>query len=98
MSEIRILLADDHAVIRSGLRLVLEREPGFRVVAEAADGKDAIRLAAELSPDVAVLDVAMPYAGLGLGEWVTCCLERAREERPVELLWWDLSPEWAPFR
>ena len=60
MSEIRILLADDHAVIRSGLRLVLEREPGFRVVAEAADGKDAIRLAAELSPDVAVLDVAMP--------------------------------------
>ena len=53
-------LADDHAVIRSGLRLVLEREPGFRVVAEAADGKDAIRLAAELSPDVAVLDVAMP--------------------------------------
>ena len=60
MSEIRILLADDHAVIRSGLRLVLEREPGFRVVAEAADGKDAIRLAAELTPDVAVLDVAMP--------------------------------------
>ena len=60
MSEIRILLADDHAVIRSGLRLVLEREPGFRVVAEAADGKDAIRLAMELTPDVAVLDVAMP--------------------------------------
>ena len=60
MSEIRILLADDHAVIRSGLRLVLEREPGFRVVAEAADGKDAIRLAAEHTPDVAVLDVAMP--------------------------------------
>ena len=60
MSEIRILLADDHAVIRSGLRLVLEREPGFRVVAEAADGKDAIRLAADLTPDVAVLDVAMP--------------------------------------
>ncbi len=60
MSEVRILLADDHAVIRSGLRLVLEREPGFRVVAEAADGKEAIRLAAELTPDVAVLDVAMP--------------------------------------
>lgn len=47
---------------------------------------------------VSVLDVAMPYAGLGLGEWVTCCLERAREERPVELLWWDLAPEWAPYR
>jgi TolB-like protein/Flp pilus assembly protein TadD len=47
---------------------------------------------------VSVLDVAMPYAGLGLGEWVACCLDRAREERPAELLWWELSPEWAPYR
>ncbi len=58
--EIRILLADDHIVIRGGLRLVLERELGFRVVGEAADGKEAIKLAQDLSPDVAVLDVAMP--------------------------------------
>lgn len=58
--EIRILLADDHVVIRGGLRLVLERELGFRVVGEAADGKEAIKLAQDLSPDVAVLDVAMP--------------------------------------
>ncbi len=57
---IRILLADDHLVIRGGLRLVLEREPGLTVVGEAADGREAIRLAQELSPDVAVLDVAMP--------------------------------------
>ena len=47
---------------------------------------------------VSVLDVAMPYAGLGLAEWVTCCLDRAQEERPAELLWWRLAPEWKGFR
>lgn len=77
MSEIRILLADDHAVIRSGLRLVLEREPGFRVVAEAADGKEAIRLAAELTPDVAVLDVAMPnFNGIEAARQITAATAR----------------------
>ncbi len=60
MADIRIILADDHIVIRSGLRLVLEREPGFIVVGEAADGKEAIQLAQDLCPGVAVLDVAMP--------------------------------------
>ena len=69
----------------------------------AGEAVEANRLADELGSlsnrrYVSVLDVAMPYAGLGLGEWVTCCLERAREERPVELLWWDLSPEWGPYR
>lgn len=60
MADIRIILADDHIVIRSGLRLVLERAPGFIVVGEAADGKEAIQLAQDLCPGVAVLDVAMP--------------------------------------
>ena len=60
MAEIRLILADDHAVIRSGLRLVLERQPEFKVVGEAADGSEAITLAEQLLPDVAVLDVAMP--------------------------------------
>ena len=60
MPDIRMILADDHLVIRRGLRLVLEREPGFIVVGEAADGKEAIQLAQDLSPEVAVLDVAMP--------------------------------------
>ena len=60
MGEIRLILADDHAVIRSGLRLVLERQPEFKVVGEAADGSEAITLAEKLLPDVAVLDVAMP--------------------------------------
>jgi len=69
----------------------------------SGDSDEANRLADELGTlshrrYVSVLDVAMPYAGLGLGEWVTCCLERAREERPVEMLWWDLAPEWAPYR
>jgi two-component system response regulator NreC len=60
MKEIRILLADDHTVMRSGLRVLLERQPGFRVVAEASDGRQTVDLAGEVSPDVAVVDVAMP--------------------------------------
>ena len=58
--SIRILLADDHAVMRTGLRLVLERQSDFEVVAEAADGREAVALAAKHAPDVAVLDIGMP--------------------------------------
>jgi len=60
MNTIRILLADDHVVMRGGLRLLLEREPDFQVVAEAADGRETVEMAARLHPDVIVLDVAMP--------------------------------------
>jgi DNA-binding NarL/FixJ family response regulator len=60
MKTIRILLADDHTIVRKGLRLLLESQPGFEVVADAADGRDAVALAARHSPDVAVMDVAMP--------------------------------------
>jgi two-component system, NarL family, response regulator NreC len=60
MSEIQILLADDHSVMRTGLRLVLERQPDFRVVAEAADGRQAVALAQQHRPDVIVMDVTMP--------------------------------------
>lgn len=56
----RILIADDHDVVRSGLRTVLEAQPGWSVVAEAADGKDAIRKAIDLKPDVAILDYSLP--------------------------------------
>jgi DNA-binding NarL/FixJ family response regulator len=55
----RILLADDHQLIRAGLRALLEAEPGVQVVAEAGDGRTAVRLAAELSPDVVVMDISM---------------------------------------
>ena len=60
MSKIRILLADDHTVIRIGLKLLLERQPDFEVVGEADDGLAAGKLAAQLEPDVIVMDVAMP--------------------------------------
>jgi two-component system response regulator NreC len=60
MSGIRILLADDHTVIRSGLRLLLERQPDFRVVAEAEEGRQAVELSASQQPDVVVMDIAMP--------------------------------------
>ncbi len=55
-----IILADDHRVVREGLRSLLENEADFKVVAEAADGREAVRLCRELSPDVIIMDVAMP--------------------------------------
>jgi DNA-binding NarL/FixJ family response regulator len=55
-----ILLVDDHTVIRAGLRLVLERQSDFRVVAEAADGREAVAAAERLKPDIIVMDLAMP--------------------------------------
>jgi len=60
VKQIRILLADDHNVMRKGLRLLLESQPGFTVVAEAADGRQAVEQAEATSPDVVVLDIAMP--------------------------------------
>jgi two-component system response regulator NreC len=58
--HIRILLVDDHTVMRTGLKLLLEREADFVVIGEAADGRAAIQLAETMSPDVVVMDVAMP--------------------------------------
>jgi DNA-binding NarL/FixJ family response regulator len=60
MTAIRILLADDHTILREGLRTLLEHQPDMTVVAEAGDGRQAVRLAAETEPDVAVLDIGMP--------------------------------------
>jgi DNA-binding NarL/FixJ family response regulator len=60
MKTLRILLADDHTVVRQGLRKVIEEQPEWQVVAEAADGREAVRLAGEHKPDIAILDVAMP--------------------------------------
>jgi two-component system response regulator NreC len=57
---IRIILADDHAVMRRGLRLVLEQQEDFEVVGEASDGRGAVSLAETVKPDVAVLDITMP--------------------------------------
>jgi two-component system response regulator NreC len=60
MSETRILLADDHAVLRSGLRLLLDAQPDLKVVGEANDGREALALAAEVQPDLILLDLNMP--------------------------------------
>jgi two-component system, NarL family, response regulator NreC len=60
MSRLRILLADDHTVVRQGLRKILEAKPHWEVVAEAADGREAVKQAEEAKPDVAIVDVAMP--------------------------------------
>jgi DNA-binding NarL/FixJ family response regulator len=57
---LRVLLADDHAIVRRGLRSLLESEPGVSVVAEAADGLEAVRLSEEHDPDLVILDVKMP--------------------------------------
>jgi DNA-binding NarL/FixJ family response regulator len=60
VSELRVLLGDDHAVLRQGLRKILEDRRDWRVVAEAGNGRDAVREALELKPEVAVLDIGMP--------------------------------------
>ena len=64
-TAIRVLVVDDHAVVREGIRSVLERQPGFEVVGEAGDGATALKLAQSTTPDVVVLDVSMP-GGSGL--------------------------------
>ena len=60
MSAVRILVADDHEIVRQGLRALLEAQPGWQVVAEAIDGREALDKAKRLRPDVVVLDVSMP--------------------------------------
>ncbi len=77
MSElIRVLIADDHLIVREGLRLILEAEPGFELVGEASDGGEALELAAELQPDVVLMDLRMPRVD-GL-----TAIEQLREQQP----------------
>ena len=58
--SIKILLADDHKIVRDGLRALLEREQDLDVLAEAADGQEAVEMARELQPDIVIMDVGMP--------------------------------------
>jgi len=60
MNPIRVLLAEDHNVVREGLRLLLNAQPDIRVIGEATNGRQAVSLAREICPDVAVLDISMP--------------------------------------
>jgi len=60
VDKIKILIADDHAVVREGTRKILEQEQDLEVIAEAVDGVEAVRMATELKPDVAIMDISMP--------------------------------------
>jgi len=60
MDKIRVLLAEDHTIVRKGLRSLLEGEAGIEVIGEAEDGREAIKLADKLHPDIVVMDIAMP--------------------------------------
>lgn len=80
---IRLLLVDDHAVVRKGLRALLDREPGIEVAGEAADGEQAVRTAERLLPDVILMDLEMP--GTGGIEATRQIVERRPESRIVVL-------------
>jgi DNA-binding NarL/FixJ family response regulator len=68
-SQVRIVIADDHAIVRAGLRALVEAQPGFAVVAEAADGLEAWRRCRDLQPDILLLDLSMPRLdGAGAAE------------------------------
>ncbi len=62
-AAIRVVLVDDHAVVRKGVRALLDREPGIQVVGEAEDGEEAVRLVAQLRPDITLMDLEMPGMG-----------------------------------
>jgi DNA-binding NarL/FixJ family response regulator len=86
---ISVLLADDQELVRSGFRLILELEDGIEVVGEAADGREAVRLAKELQPDVVLMDMRMPELD---GIEATCRLQRAGiEARVLVLTTFDLD-------
>lgn len=81
MKKISVLLADDHTVVRQGLRTLLSTEPDIDVVAEAENGRQAVQLALQLKPDVIVMDIAMPQLnGLEAAKQIT------EENLPVKLL------------
>ena len=90
MAPFRILLADDHEVVRAGLRALLEEQTGWEVVAEAADGRDAVEKASKLKPDAVVIDIAMPSLN-GL-EAVRQILKAVPSTKVLVLTMYDSDP------
>lgn len=83
MKPIRILIIDDHSLFRSGIRLLLQRQNGFEVVGEAANGLEGVKLAKRLNPDVVLLDLHMP--GMGGVETIPLIKEEAPQAQVVML-------------
>ena len=83
MSKIRVLLADDHAIVREGLKSLINSQADMTVIGEAADGRSAVSLTTELGPDVVVVDVSMP--GLN-GAQVTTQLRATQPDRKILVL------------
>jgi DNA-binding NarL/FixJ family response regulator len=87
MSVVNIVLADDHHLVRQGVRALLEADPNFRVIGEAGDGLEALRLVQELRPDFLIVDVRMPgLSGLEVTRQVS---ERSRQTRVLIMSMYD---------
>jgi DNA-binding NarL/FixJ family response regulator len=83
MKSITVLIAEDHTIVREGLLMLLKREEGIEVIAQAEDGREAVKLAAKLHPDVIVMDIAMPHLN---GIEATRQIMQARPEAKVIIL------------
>jgi DNA-binding NarL/FixJ family response regulator len=94
MAEISLLLVDDHPVVRNGLRGMFESTPGFTVLAEAANGVEAVDLAADLDPDVILMDLRMPGGG-GL-DAITELTRRGIRAKVLVLTTWDTDTDTLP--
>ncbi|NUR63631.1 MAG: response regulator transcription factor [Catenulispora sp.] len=93
-STIRLLIVDDHPIVRDGLRGIFDGEPGFEVVGEAADGAQALRRAAELAPDVVLMDLRMP--NLGGVEAIKRLRSEAPDTRVLVLTTYDTESDVLP--
>lgn len=91
--EIRVLIADDHPIVRKGLRLSIEEDPGLTVIGEASDGETALAMIQKLKPDVAVLDIDMPKMdGLAVGR------ELAKQKLKTEIIFLTFHSDEDLFR
>lgn len=87
----RLVLAEDHTILRDGLRSILESRTGYEIVGEAGDGREAIRLAAELEPDLVILDLSMPRTN---GLEALREIKRVREQTRVLILTAHTTEDW----